>query len=205
MKGLFLTIAGVAAAVSLTVGLNARISVHPLGKRGPESRRRRDRAGPHPRRRTRPHPLSVRKGHARQERLHRPVRRLLAATDHIRQAARNRRSKSVTTRNYEARRRTPTGHLQPSPALHVRQGHKQEPDQRRGGQRLRRQLVRSLSRRSQGRKQQQQRQEQPVAPQHRAATATRAAISRTRGPTATAALSIIRPDSPATTEKGPRP
>ena len=49
------------------------------------------------------------------------------------------------------RGRTPAGHVQPPPALPVQQGHGQGSDERRGDQHLRRHVVRSLVRWSQGR------------------------------------------------------
>ncbi len=102
------------------------------------------------------HPLPVRKGQARQERLQREMRQLLAAADRLRQAARERRSKGLPTRNHEAHRRASAGHLQPSPALHLRQGHPEGSDEWRGARCLRCRVVRGLSRRRQGREGHQQ-------------------------------------------------
>ncbi len=106
----------------------------------------------------------------------REMRQLLAAADRLRQAARDSRSEGVPARNDEARRRASAGHLQPSPALHVRQGHAEGSDERRGARCLRRRVVRGIGRRCQGRNDRQQQQQQPVAGRRRAAaTGTRTA------------------------------
>ena len=130
MRGLVLTIAGLAAASSLAVGLNSASASSNAASAATEGRCRKLRAGPDPRRRARPYPLSVREGQAREEHLHRPVRRLLAAADRIRQTARGRRRESVPARHHQAAGRTTAGHLPPPPALHVRQGQEQGPDER---------------------------------------------------------------------------
>ncbi len=125
-------------------------------RRRRQGRRREHSTGAGPRRRARPHPLPVRKGQAGQERLQRQMRRLLAAADRLRQAARDRRSKGLPPRNHEAHRRASAGHLQPSPALHLRQGHPEGSDEWRGARCLRCRVVRGLSRRRQGREGHQQ-------------------------------------------------
>ena len=103
------------------------------------------------RRRARPDPLPVREGQARQEFVHRSLRHRMAAADRIGQATRVGRSKGLTARNHKARRRTPAGHLQPPPALHIHQGHQEGPDERPEPRRLRRRMVRRVVRRRQGR------------------------------------------------------
>src|SRR5439155_14354126 len=77
-----------------------------LGQQRCQGRRREHSAGARPRRRTRPHPLSVREGPERQERMQREVRRLLAAADRRWQAAREAGAKTSllgTTRRVDGR------------------------------------------------------------------------------------------------------
>jgi len=78
-------------------------------------------------------------------------------SDHNRQASRRDRCQGVPARDDEARRRTRAGDLQPSPAVHVQEGHEEGPDERRGSKRLRRHVVRGLAGRSPGREEQRRR------------------------------------------------
>ena len=203
MKALFLTLAGVAAASALAIGVNSALAASHTpgtGARVAVANSTLGRVLVDGRGRTLY--LFAKDKHGN-ERLHRAMRRLLAAADHVRQAARNGRSKGLPAQNHEAGRRTPAGHLQPSPALHVRQGHQEGPDQRRGSQRFRRRVVRSLSRRGQAREQRRQ-QQQHRQPDDRRLRLLGRRWARTRGPTTTAALSITHP-CPPPTEKGLRP
>ena len=71
----------------------------------------------------------------------------------------------------QAPRRAPAGHLQPPSPLHLRQGHEEGADKRRGTQRLRRRVVRRLS-------QPERRSKRPTQPAATAATRQRAATGR---------------------------
>ena len=124
MKAIFLTLAGVAAASALAIGANSALAASHTpgtGARVAVANSTLGRVLVDGRGRTLY--LFAKDKHG-QQRLHRAMRRLLAAADHVRQAARNGRSTGLPARNHEASRRTPAGHLQPSPALHVRQGHR---------------------------------------------------------------------------------